>query len=108
MAIFPGERVFSHDSLSPYIFFNSIPPCPSQTEEGGKGVDGNTIHCGTTGAKLFVAGCHSCRQPVLKTQQEFVFSSTVNRFLREGKGRHSLYVCCQTSIPHRPTHYPVF
>jgi len=38
LAILPGDRLagFPLHSPSPRIFFNTIPPCPSQTEEGGE------------------------------------------------------------------------
>jgi len=39
MAVLSGEHrlaSFFIDSLSPYVLFNTIPPCPTQTE-GGEG-----------------------------------------------------------------------
>jgi len=62
LAIFPGEpelMVFPLDSASPYILFDTILPCPSQTGEGGEVMavkeekwSGKCIPCGVIGTEI--------------------------------------------------------
>jgi len=75
--------LFTHDFPSPYIVFNTIPPCPSQKRRQWKKTSRGKVHS-MRGKwyRVFVTGRRSCRQPVLK---DLILSSTTNRLLREGK-----------------------
>ena len=81
---------------SSYILFNTIPPCPSQTEEG-MAVKEEEWRQGHPMRGNFVARCPSCRQSVLKisTGPHPFFN---HRPTPEGRDVTHFYVCCQMSF----------
>jgi len=74
-AILPGEcglTGFPFNSPSVYILFNTVPSCPFKTGEGMAVKEEEfrvwKVHCiRGNWCRVFVAGCPSCHQPVLKT-----------------------------------------
>jgi len=66
---------------SPYILFNTIPPCPSATGYGNAAKEEkwreSTLH---EGAEFFQVVYPSCHQPVLKTSLELILLQTTTDF----------------------------
>jgi len=92
----PSRRTWiSQFSLDSHLIFNTIPQCPSQTENGWqwrKRSRGRVHSMRCNYCRDFVAKCPSCRQPVIKTSTGprpiFIHQQTP-----EGRDVAPFYVC---------------
>jgi len=91
MAILPGEPQFPFDSSSPYILFNTIPPCPSETGEGKRSREKVRSVRGSW-CRDFEAGCSSCWCIMLNTSTHPFFNYQQTP---EGRDVASFYIQTQ-------------